>query len=247
MTCTLAERTYHDGEWSVWIRKASGGGIAQLKQSFEQPDRFDARTTVCAAVLIVGAPVLFLDHRGHVLVARYPSEHPCGQPLGSVMRSVAKHTWTVVATVKARQQFTAKELAAGCYAQVKDMVSIDVQAGTGLSRGGPVFTHDPHGLLNACIYRVTGGQPALGSFVRGIHFNAHQSAQLRAALTGTGRLGPCPSENTFAYILTKGANDSVFLELGGCWRLQRDQAHITLGSATDPALLARLLGTNHVP
>jgi hypothetical protein len=245
MTCTAAERTYRDGEWTVVIRKASAGGIASLKREFERPDRAGRPNAICATVLIVGAPVLFVDRDGRFLLARYPIDHTCGQPLESVMKAVAAHRWITVATTKVKQQFTPAELAAGCPGEMKNMVAIDLQTGMNKSRGGPVFTYDPNALLDACIYRVSPAHPDLGSFVRGIHFNARQSAQLRAALTGPGDTpGPCRDVSRFASIVPKGSNFGVFVQLGGCWRLQRDQAHETLGSASDSALVTRRLDSS---
>jgi hypothetical protein len=245
VSCGEAERTYRGaGEWTVAIRRASASGIPALQRAFERPDRFDPPNTICAAVLIAGAPVLFVDPHGHYLVARYPVEHPCGHPLDGVLRAVHQHAWTVVSTSKVRQQRTAAELGAGCDPQLKNMVAIDLQFGNAPSPGGPVFTYRPHSLLDACIYRVSPADLDLGNFVRGIHFDASQSAQVRAALTGPGdTTRSCPAEKTFAWIVAPGSNDGVFLELGGCWRLQRDQAHVTLGTASDPATLARLLMT----
>lgn len=243
VTCTEAERTYRDGEWTVVVRKASASSIASLQREFERPDRPGRPNALCAAVLIVGAPVLFIDRAGRFVRVRYPIDRTCDQPLESVMKAVAAHRWITVATTKVKQQFTRAELAAGCPGEMKNMVAIDLRAGMSKSRGGPVFTYDPTALLDACIYRVAAANPEIGRFVRGIHFDARQSAQLRAALTGPGRIpGRCPAASRFASIVPKDSNFGVFLELGGCWRLQRDQARETLGSASDSALLARLLG-----
>jgi hypothetical protein len=241
MTCTETERTYRDGEWTVAIRRASADGIAGLKREFERPDRPGRPNAICAAVLFVGAPVLFVDRDGRFLRARYPIDHTCDQPLESVVKAVAAHHWITVATTKVRQQFTRAELAAGCPGQMKNMVAIDLEMGMGKSHGGPVFTYFPNARLGACIYRVSTAHPDLGSFVRGIDFNARQSAKLRAGLNGPGDTpGPCPPVSRFAWIFPKGSNSGVFLQLGGCWRLQRDQAHETLGSASQSAIVARL-------
>lgn len=246
MTCTEAERTYRDGEWAVAISRASASGIASLERDFERPDQPARPNAICAAVVVFGAPVLFVDRNGHFLRARYPVDHTCDQPLESVIKAVAAHHWITVATTKVRQQLTPAELAAGCPGEMKNMVAIDLQMGIGRSRGGPVLTHEPNAPLDACIYRISPTQPDLGSFVAGIHFDARQSAALRTALSGPGGIpGPCPAVTRFASIVARGDNSGVFLQLGGCWRLQRDQAHASLGSASDPALVARLLDPGH--
>lgn len=243
VTCTEVERTIpHQGEWSVLIKKASSTGITALKHAFELPD--SPRPTgqvACLDVLIIGAPVLFVDAQGHYVVPRYPIDHTCNRPLPATLHAVNRQPWHAISTKKLQQQQTPAELAAGCSDKIKNVVALDVHFGIDASPGGPVFTYHPHAQLRACIYRASPRDDQVGDFVRGIHFTPHQSAQLRAALTGPGTTNnSCPSQDTFAAIATRGG-DSIYLELGGCWRLQRDEPHVTLGTA-NPNIIKQLLG-----
>jgi hypothetical protein len=242
VTCEETDRTYPgDGRWLVSVHRASWSGVTALQRAFERQDRFDRHVKACLDVLVVGPPVLFVDRRGHYLVARYPREHPCTRPLQSTLRSVERHRWTVVSTTRIRQQATAVEVTAGCDAHGKNMLTIDVGSGIRPSPGGPVFTHD-HARLKACIYRVSVNSAEVDNFVRGVRFDARQSASLRAALTGPGRTSSsCPSERTFAWISNRDGTEGfqIPIELGGCWRLERGDG--TLGSASNPATLRQLL------
>jgi hypothetical protein len=242
VTCSYAERTYpHDGQWSVLIKKASATGVEQLKDAFERPDVAAPRKGVaCASVLIVGAPVLFVNAAGDYLVPRYPIDHTCEHPLPFTMQAVDHQPWKAISTTRLQQDRTPAELAAGCADRIKNVVGLDVRFGIDPSPGGPVFTYHPHASLTACIYHVSAHDAEVGDFVRGVHLTAAESAQLRQALTGPGPTSQtCPTQDTFAAISTRGG-DTVYLELGGCWRLERDEAHVTVGTA-NPATVSRLL------
>lgn len=242
VTCRYDERTYpHDGQWSVLIKKASATSVEELKRAFERPDvPAPGHDVACTDVLIRGAPVLFVNAAGDYVVPRYPIDHTCEHPLPATLHAVDRQPWKAISTTRLQQERTPAELAAGCADRIKNVVALDVRFGTDSSAGGPVFAFHPHVSLTACIYRVSAHDTEVGNFVRGLHLYGRQSAELRQALTGPGPAGQtCPAQDTFAAISTRGG-DTVYLELGGCWRLERDEAHVTLGTA-DPAIVSRLL------
>jgi hypothetical protein len=241
VTCSYAERTYPgQGEWSVRITRASATRIAKLKAAFLRPDARSRGTVVCFGVLITGAPVLFVDAAGRYIEAAYPIERTCGQPLPATLRAVGRQPWHPVASTRVHQDRTPAEVATGCADRIKDVVGLDVQFGVSASPGGPVFTYHPQALLTACIYFRSPRDPEVGDFVRGVRLDGRQSDELRASLTGPGPTGrSCAAQDAFASISTRGG-DTVYLELGGCWRLHRDDAHAALGTA-DAAVVRRLL------
>ena len=172
--------------------------------------------------------------------SRFPRDR-CGQPQADALDAARGLAWRDIGVRKIKQQVTAAELAAHCGPAFKDLIHIDDQFGTDLSRGGPVFRFHHPDVLHACIYRE-GRDPEVGQFVRGVPLDAAQSRRLRSALTGAGvPASGCSPQSRFAVISVSG--DYVVVELGGCWRVQRDEAHVTLGTA-DPSVLRRLLGVH---
>jgi hypothetical protein len=245
-SCTESQRTFAgEGEWTVETRQATADGIAALVSAFDQPDRSQppsgAPSNFACAGVAYGLMLTLVDADGHLLVPTAPTD-VCGEPLQSVVRAVDRLHWQTIGTRRLQQVATPEALAAGCIMHVKDMPVIDGQSSIGTSRGGPVLTTRPDASLDVCVYR-TGTDPTVGTFTRGVQLDDVDSARLRSALTGAGPTHSCIDQPDFATVTARGGG-TVYLELGGCWRLERDGARITLGSASDPRLVEQLLGRN---
>jgi hypothetical protein len=241
VTCAWGRRIFPgEGEWNVTIKTASAERIGTLKDAFDQPDiPHPDRPVGCALVAIFAPPVLFVASDGSYLIPRYPMDHTCDQPLASTLDSVRHHSWTRVGVIRDKMVRTPDEVAFGCGDEMSNPFGMKYSfSGMPLSPGGPVLTRFPDADLTACIYRAE-RDPIVGKFVRGMRFTAQESAELRDALAGPGVSNDgCAPQDTFASIRTTHA--AVLIELGGCWRLHRDDGPTSLGTA-DGATVSRLL------
>lgn len=239
VTCTWSQRTYAgDGQWNILIKKASAEQIWQLKAAFDMPDLPNSHTG-CLDVAIFAPPLLFVDAHGRYLQPRYPIDHTCDQPVMTTIDAVRSHNWpTVVDITRLAQVRTQAEVAFGCAAGLKKL--IDLEPGRDSAHGGPVFTAHPGARLTVCIFHRS-HDPYSGDFVRGMRLSTAKSVQLANALTGAATTSStCTSQRTFAVIYA-ARGDSVFLELGGCWRMLRDDRPATMGTATG-STVTQLLG-----
>lgn len=245
LSCNQSDRTFPgEGEWSVETRRATDDGIAALVSAFDQPNQSqppsDAPSNLACSLVGYGPMLTLVDADGHSLVPSAPTD-ACGTPLQSVMQAVMRLQWQPVGTRRLNQVATPEALTAGCIMQVKDVPVMDAQSHIGASPGGPVFTEGPDGPLGVCIYRV-GTDSMVGTFTRAVKLDPTGSTALRAALTGAGPTGSCADQPDFATVTARGGG-TVYLELGGCWRLDRnDGGRDRLGSASEPKVVQELLG-----
>lgn len=249
MYCTQERRVYPgDGEWQVEVRYGSISDISAFKAVFEEPDRPlippsaipSGESFACATSSIYLAPVTFVDAGGDSILAPIPKDSQCGKPLPEVIAAEQHQPWTELTVTKLEQTKPQSEVAndnaaaaAGCASQWKNEIAMYTSLGATpyTSPGGPVLTYQPDAPLHVCIYRTQpGGDPIAGMFVRGLSLDASDSSRLRGALTGPGPNGTCPTQDTFAVIRTPNGG-YVNVELGGCWRVKRDGARLTVGSA----------------
>jgi hypothetical protein len=92
--------------------------------------------------------------------------------------------------------------------------------------------------LKVCIYRRA-GDPLAGNLVRSVTLKGTNATALRSALGGVGPTGSCQAQPDYAVVFA--GHQYVNVELGGCWRVRRDDGgHTTLGTA-DPQQLTALL------
>lgn len=136
-----------------------------------------------------------------------------------------------------RQQFTEAELTSHCSPAYKNMIYLDTKFRIGTSAGGAVLTRKPNDRLRACFYRAPATDLEVGRFVRGEAFDVAQSRRLRAALTGPGPHRSCPPQREFAVIATS-RDHNVTVELGGCWRVLRDDGFGTAVASVVRRVLA---------
>jgi hypothetical protein len=241
--CTESDRTFPgEGEWTVETRQATDQGIAALVSAFEQPNQSQPPGDAACSAVGYGPLVTLVDQDGRSFVPQAPSD-ACGEPLASVRRMVKELHWQTVGTRRVSQVATPDALAAGCTMQVKNVVVIDSRSHIGASPGGPVLVDQPDAPLDICVYRA-GGDLTVGTFTRGMRLDTADSAGLRAALTGAGPSRTCADTADFATVTAQGGG-TVFLELGGCWRLERnDGGRTTLGAVSDVRTVQDLLGPN---
>jgi hypothetical protein len=147
----------------------------------------------------------------------------------------------VVSTQKLTLQRSPAELAAHCQGAWKNENYLYEKFREQASDGGPVLTSHPNNKLSVCIYQIRASDPEVGDFLRGLVLDAAASENLRAALGGAGPRGTCPLQRQFAVISTPPGAE-VNVELGGCWRVQRnDGGRQTTGSA-EPTVVRSILG-----
>jgi hypothetical protein len=242
VTCGWGRKIYPgEGEWNVTIKNASDDGIAALKEAFDQPDiPHPDRPVGCTLEMVFGPPVFFVAADGSYLVPNYPIDHTCERPLETTLAAVTEHVWTPVDTIRDEQVRTPDEVAYGCMDEMSNPFGAKYSFGNmPQSAGGPVFTRYPDAELTICVYHVE-QDPIVGSFVRALRLDSPDSAELRDALAGPGvDNAVCAPQDTFARIYGEHT-DNIFIELGGCWRLHRDDRPTTLGTA-DGDVVSRLL------
>jgi len=240
LQCFSTEHTYPDGEWNVKVRKASQTGIDAFVQSLDAPDA-SMTTGACADILIFTPPVALIDSEGAYLFPRFPLDG-CRQPQAELVDHITD--WQVISTTKVRLDKSRAEIDAGCEHEWKNEILLDSQGGTKSGDGGRVFASTPvDETLHACIYRTETSDPSVGVFDRGVMVTAPDAQRLRDALAGAGPSGDCAPQDEFAVVMTV-SKAWLNLELGGCWRVERnDTGHFSLGSADGTTVQAILGGS----
>jgi len=107
--------------------------------------------------------------------------------------------------------------------------------------GGPVFTRRPSTKRRVCIYRTTKHLDT-GEFLRAVRITGANVADFDAAVSSSGPAGECSAQREFAVVF--GPGHWLNIELGGCWRVLRDDNGAERFGSADPATLQRLLGIN---
>jgi hypothetical protein len=90
------------------------------------------------------------------------------------------------------------------------------------------------------MYRTPDADRTVGTFVGIRRLNATDIAQLGDALSGVGQPGACQLQRDFAVIGQSGG-PWVNVELGGCWRVVRDDLQPERIGRADPTTAGRLL------
>lgn len=246
VNCRDGSRTYPgDGLWEVLTRQANTADLAAVTTALTRPDESPVPgENGCAAIGYGPLPVLLVDAAGKYLHPRAP-QTACGAPLPVVTRTLAAVRWRTVTVTRVRQLQSEASLTSGCLPQYKDMIRVETDPtmgrGPAADPGSPVLTRLAGSALTACIYRTGGADPIAGTFTRAVKLSVARSSEIRAVLARPGTIGSCARQKEFALIGdTKGRN--VAVELGGCWRvLRNDNQPVTLGRA-DASVLRDLLG-----
>jgi hypothetical protein len=238
VNCRIAERTFAgQGEWEVLVRQVAISGVPQLLDALVEPNDPATPNTACSGVGYLPPQFVLVDRAGNYLHPRFPTDG-CGAPKASYGRAVKQVVWRDVSVQRLRQTRSATSVASGCAQAWKNENSIEDSSGIPSSAGGPVFGSTPAVPLKACIYRRA-GDPMAGNLVRSVTLKGPDATSLRSALGGVGPTGSCPAQPDYAVVFA--GHQYVNVELGGCWRVRRDDGgHTTLGTA-DPQQLAALL------
>jgi hypothetical protein len=236
----MDQRTIDRAVWEVAVRRVAVGGVPALAAALRLPSRHARGDVACTANLVLLPPTILVDRSGRFVAPRSPVDE-CRKPLAAVQRAVAAVTWRVVSVRKVRMVVTPRALAAGCAMEWKNLLWYDDKFGARRSTGGPVTSRTPR-VANVCVYRVTAAEPDVGSFTRGFRLDSSQIQRLLQAVTGPGPTGSCPAVRAFAVVTFGAAANGqwVDVELGGCWRVEREFPS-SVGSA-DPAVAAAILG-----
>lgn len=233
--CQWTSRRYPgDGEWALLVRQVGTRGLPGLIKALTQPSQRQTNGP-CAAIAYVLPPLYLVDAAGKYLHPAPPTDG-CGAPLPGFAHAIAAMTWRTVSTTKLNQVQSQQSIDTGCAQQWKNEAEMYARFPMRPDPGHqPVLAHVPDTALHVCIYR-TGSDPEIGNLERGTTLSRQQSEQLRTALAGPGRRGDCASQRAFAVV-----DNSINVELGGCWRVVRNDVNpVTIGTA-DPALVKQLL------
>jgi hypothetical protein len=235
VNCIDREQTYEDGEWTVEVRRISATGIAAFLDAIDRPDEPPTNGS-CTADLRVDPAIALVNPSGGYLFPRFPRD-ACSQPMQDLAKRITD--WQEVSTRRVRQQFTRAELDGHCEPAWKNMLAMD--PGEHPSEGGPVLARAAAGEpLHACLYR-TGADSQVGEFERAITVAPADADRLRTALAAPGTAGECAPQASFAVVQALGHGE-VTVELGGCWRVLRDDLeHSGIGTA-DAAVVQTVLG-----
>ncbi len=221
--CSSAERVYPgEGEWQVLIRQVSGSGLNRLLSALTRADQKSSAGQICSAIGYLPLTILLADRAGRFLHPRAPTT-ACGAPQPAVVRAIDHASWRTVSVSRIRQTRTADSISSGCDMGWKNENALYEKSGVRAGVGGPVFARNPDAQLQVCLYRTT-DDPDGGTLTRSLILTRDQSRQLRAALTGGGPTRTCARQPSFAVIRVRGGQ-WVNLELGGCWRLIRNDSN----------------------
>ena len=238
VNCRTVERTFPgQGQWQVLVRQVAVRDLAPLLRALVRPDEQSPTAGACPAIGYLPLTILLADGNGHYLHPRAPLT-PCGAPQPQTLRAVAHLQWRTVSTVKVRQLVTPAALASGCAMGWKNEL---VLLGPTLPRsaGGPVELGGVNDPLTACLYRRA-GEPDVGTFQRALRLTGTRATELRAALSHGAPTGTCAPQPDFVVVRSTGGA-WVNVELGGCWRVLRNDQHPNGYGGGDAAAISRLL------
>ncbi len=241
VSCESGFRIYPgEGEWQTLVRRVTGSGLGALVTALTRPDeRRRSGEYACPAIAYGPLQILLADGQGHYLHPRAPVTY-CDAPQPAVFLAIRQLPLRTVSVTRVVQERSAASVSSGCDMQWKNELALAGTAGPHPGPGGPVFVQRPTSRLYACLYRTAPGDAEAGLFVRGVPLSAARSLTLRAALTGAGPRGTSAAQSAFAVVRADG--QWVNVELGGCWRVLRDDRNpASLGTA-DAAVVSQLLG-----
>jgi hypothetical protein len=242
--CVEASRDFPGkGRWLVVLRQVATAKVTTLQAGFQQIPHLASEGGACPADNDALPAIALVDAAGRSIE---PVGHrdECGHFTQQLHRDIIDLPWHTVGMVKVRQQVSQAALTAGCDQQYENENADNALDGSPrASSGGPVFDRAVS-RLRVCIYR---SQPVdratratVGDFVRGERLGPEQSRQLLAALTGAGPSGSCPPQGQFAVV--HAAGNYLNVELGGCWRVARDEDNPADTGSANATALRSLLG-----
>jgi hypothetical protein len=218
VSCDREQRTIDHAVWEVAVRRVAVTGVSRLVAALRLPSEPSNAAAACTTNLVYIAPLALVDKAGRYVVPAVPVD-ACDHPLDAAMRAVGGLGWRAVSVRRTRQMVSPEAYAAGCSMKYKDMPWLDARYGTARSAGGPLMASTPVS-AKVCVYRVTGRDHEVGSFVRGFKLSPAVGRKLLVSLTRPGPTGACPDVRDFASVAFAGG-PAVVVELGGCWRVDR--------------------------
>jgi hypothetical protein len=239
------------GLWLVREHRAATAGLEALQAAFERPPAPVPSGDACTTNEDSIPPIALIDRAG-ASIEPAGQRDGCGHLTRQLISAVRRLPWRTIAVEPIHQQTTPQALAAHCQQQWENE---NVDNGSARrSAGGPAFPASGPRIagavgrhLSVCIYSSTDRVDAstnetFGTFLRSVSLNNHQAGRLIAALAGPGPTGACRPQREFAVIEREG--QAVNVELGGCWRVARDEDNPETTGSANAAVIARLLPAN---
>ncbi|MDX6229817.1 MAG: hypothetical protein QOI76_3207 [Frankiales bacterium] len=255
--CVDGSRAYPgDGSWSVLLGQRLTGDLQPLIQALRHPAELTRLTpsagpggalggSACAYSYLATPTIVLYDAAGTAVRATFPRDD-CGQPRPAVSAALAALHRTTIQVLKLRQEQTqAQTLSAkaaakvGCQPQWKDEFSMAALASV-LSAGAPISWQTAE--VTACLFADNGSDPTVGDFVAGRRLTAADREKYLIAVGLPGHQGTCATDHREFVVFTSG-HGYASVEVGGCWRVQRQDGGVgSLGSANG-ALVQELVGS----
>ena len=240
VNCRTGERTYPGaGVWQVLTREVAVRGLAQLLEALTRPDARTPPEQACPAIGYLPLTILLVGPGEHYLHPRAPAA-TCGGPQPATRRAIAALGWRTVSVTKLQQVTSPAALASGCEMAWKNEVAL-MAGSLSRSAGGDVHVGGTAEPLVACVYRADPSDDGAGEFQRAVRLDGARATKLRAALSLSGTVGTCRPQRAFAVVRAR-SGAWVNVELGGCWRVVRDDENPARLGRADPAAVTRLLG-----
>jgi len=238
VSCDRVDRMIRGARWQVEVRGVAVSGIDRVVRALRLPSERRSGTTSCTANIALAPSVALVDAAGRYVVPRVPVD-ACDHPLQAAMLAFDAVRWREVSARPVRREASRQAVAAGCDMKAKNLLEVYADLGAQRSGSGPVAP-SLRRPAHVCVFRVTGADREVGSFVRGFALRPDATRRLLGALTGPAPRGECPPVHEFAFI-TVDHGPYVQVELGGCWRVERSYPREGVGTA-DPAVAAAVLG-----
>jgi hypothetical protein len=228
-------RNATEGEWDTRVRRVATSSVADLQAAYELPDE-SLTNGACTDDLRIPPAIILVDADGHWVFPVAPSDQ-CRKPRPELEAALKALVWQDVWEHKIDQLSTPEAVAANCSMRWKNENWMYADLGASHpGPGGPVKYFDP-ATAHVCLYKSSADDFEVGDFQRGVKLDQRQAQKLVDALTGAGPTGDCPNVAEFA-VVQSDIGDSLNVELGGCWRVNREGG---TGTA-DASVVRNILG-----
>jgi hypothetical protein len=229
-----------DGVWDTVTKRATTTGLDGLVSMFRQPDQ-PLTHAGCSFESVVVTPLVFLvDAHGRAIKPVYPRDG-CGRPM--MGHSIQTTQWTVVSTVKLRQLQSQLSVTSGCEMGWKNTLAIPGRDRV-MSAPAEALGSGDAGPITVCEYENAPSDPYSGHLLAGGRLTGEAAGALRRGLGGAGVAGTCAPQTRFVVVQRAGTGGQwVTAELGGCWRVQRDDPPAAGNGRADPKAIMSMVKT----
>ncbi|MDX6202359.1 MAG: hypothetical protein QOJ83_1859 [Frankiales bacterium] len=253
--CVNGGRNYPgDGSWSVLLGQKLSGDLQPLTTALRHPNALTSLAPsavpggasgdhACDASLTLTPTIVLYDASGRAVRPGFPRDD-CAKPQPAVSTALAGLHRTTVQVLKLRQVLTqAQTLSAkaaakvGCQSQWKDEFRLGALAAK-LNAGAPINWQN--GAVTACLFADSDKDATVGDFLGGRRLSVTDRSRYLQAIELPGHGGGCAQGHHEFVVFTTG-HGYASVEVGGCWRVLRQDAGTgSLGSA-DPSTVQQLV------